>query len=187
MAETIIERDTPKIPLNDSVVESEHVNVKAQESAEEEEEENGDELQFEIPDDSILEAEEIAAEAGTEVGPEDRTEDGTEDGTQNNAEVTETEVKNKVVKMRGADDYLGRKNDLTKYENRKDSVTRLDNKIGKSSDPKDLKQDSKNIQIDDIQKSEKSEVRESLESDMFYEDEIEDSRMPLCKFKNDPE
>ena len=190
MAETIIERDNPKILLNDSVVESEHVDEKAQESAEEEEE-NGDELQFEIPDDSILEAEEIAAEAGTEIGPEDRTEDGTQDGTQvgkqNNAEVTETEFKNKVVKMRGADDYLGRKNDLTKYENRKDSVTRLDNKIGKSSDQsessdlKDLKQDSKNIQIDEIQKS---EVREStdLESEMFYEDELDDSRMPLCKF-----
>ena len=196
MAETITEKSNPKIVLNDSVIENDQqlVNEKSQESADEEEE-NGEEMQFEIPEDLTSEADEVEIEAGSETKLQDRTQDGIKVGN-NSAESVETDlqVKNKVVKMRGVEDYLG-KNDLTKYENRKDSVTRLDNKIGKSSDQsessdlKDLKQDSKNIQLHEIEKSknsevQKSEVRESahLDSEMFYEDEIEDGRIPLCKF-----
>ena len=196
MAETITEKSNPKIVLNDSVIENDQqlVNENSQESAEEEEE-NGEEMQFEIPEDLTSEADEVEIEAGAETKLQDRTQDGIKVGN-NSAESVETDlqVKNKVVKMRGVEDYLG-KNDLTKYENRKDSVTRLDNKIGKSSDQsessdlKDLKQDSKNIQLHEIEKSEnsevqKSEVRESahLDSEMFYEHEIEDGRIPLCKF-----
>ena len=188
MADAIIEKDHPKIMLNDSAVDSNDnpVNEQSQESADEEE--NGEEMEFEIPDVEISQTNENETDA--EVG----TVDGRKVENQNKTEDVGFQAKKKVVKMRGAEDYLG-KNDLTKYENRKDSVTRLDNKIGKSSDQsessdqKDLKQDSKNTQIDEIQKSEeskaqKSEVREStdLESEMFYEDELEDSRMPLRKF-----
>ena len=195
MADAIIEKDHPKIMLNDSAVDSNvnPVNEKSQESADEEE--NGEEIEFEIPDVEISQTNENETDT-IEVGT--KNEVGTADGrkveNQNKTEDVGFQAKKKVVKMRGAEDYLG-KNDLTKYENRKDSVTRLDNKIGKSSDQsessdqKDLKQDSKNTQIDEIQKSEeskaqKSEVREStdLESEMFYEDELEDSRMPLRKF-----
>ena len=199
MADAIIEKDHPKIILNDSVIDSNNnsVNEKSQESADEDE--NGEEMEFEIPEEDIsqsndneIEAIEVRTECKTEI--EDGTADGTKVDKQNTTEDVNFQAKKKVVKMRGAEDYL-EKNDLTKYENRKDSVTRLDNKIGKSSDPsessdqKDLKQDSKNTQIDEIKKSEeskvqKSEVREStdLESEMFYEDELEDSRMPLRKF-----
>ena len=197
MAETITEKSNPKIVLNDSVIENDQqlVNEKSQESADEEDE-NGEEIQYEIPEDLTSEAEtEAQIEVVTETKLQDRTQDGIKVGN-NSAESVETDlqVKNKVVKMRGVEDYLG-KNDLTKYENRKDSVTRLDNKIEKSSDQsessdlKDLKQDSKNIQLHEIEKSEnsevqKSEVRESahLDSEMFYEHEIEDGRIPLCKF-----
>lgn len=194
MSEAIIEKDHPKIMLNDSNVDSNinPVNEKSQESADEDE--NGEEMEFEIPDEEISQANENGIEA-IEVRTECKTEieDGTADGTkvdkQNTTEDVNFQAKKKVVKMRGAEDYLG-KNDLTKYENRKDSVTRLDNKIGKSSDQsessdqKDLKQDSKNIKIDE-NKIQKSEVREStdLENEMFYEDELDDSRMPLCKFE----
>lgn len=195
MADAIIEKDHPKIMLNDSAVDSNvnPVNEKSQESADEEE--NGEEIEFEIPDVEIFQTNENETDA-IEVGVENEvgTADGRKVENQNKTEDVGFQAKKKVVKMRGAEDYLG-KNDLTKYENRKDSVTRLDNKIGKSSDQsessdqKDLKQDSKNTQIDEIQKSEeskvqKSEVREStdLESEMFYEDELEDSRMPLRKF-----
>ena len=195
MADAIIEKDHPKIMLNDSAVDSNvnPVNEKSQESADEEE--NGEEIEFEIPDVEIFQTNENETDA-IEVGVENEvgTADGRKVESQNKTEDVGFQAKKKVVKMRGAEDYLG-KNDLTKYENRKDSVTRLDNKIGKSSDQsessdqKDLKQDSKNTQIDEIQKSEeskvqKSEVREStdLESEMFYEDELEDSRMPLRKF-----
>ena len=190
MADAINEKDHPKsgpkIMLNDAAVEE---SVKLSD-----EEENGEEMEFEIPEEEISQTDENGIEA-VEVGKECRTEneDKTADGTKvDNQNTTENlvdfQAKKKVVKMRGAEDYISeRKNDLTKYENRKDSVTRLDNKIGKSSDQsessdlKDLKQDSKNIQIDEIQKN---EVREStdLESEMFYEDELDDSRMPLCKF-----
>ena len=192
MADAIIEKDHPKIMLNDSAVDSNvnPVNEKSQESADEEE--NGEEIEFEIPDVEIFQTNENETDA---IGVGVENEVGTANGSQNKTEDVGFQAKKKVVKMRGAEDYLG-KNDLTKYENRKDSVTRLDNKIGKSSDQsessdqKDLKQDSKNTQIlDEIQKSEeskvqKSEVREStdLESEMFYEDELEDSRMPLRKF-----
>ena len=195
MADAIIEKDHPKIMLNDSAVDSNvnPVNEISQESADEEE--NGEEMEFEIPDVEISQTNENETDT-IEVGTENevRTADGRKVENQNQTEDVGFQAKKKVVKMRGAEDYLG-KNDLTKYENRKDSVTRLDNKIGKSSDQsessdqKDLKQDSKNTQIDEIQKSEeskaqKSEVREStdLESEMFYEDELEDSRMPLRKF-----
>ena len=195
MADAIIEKDHPKIMLNDSAVDSNvnPVNEKSQESADEEE--NGEEIEFEIPDVEIFQTNENETDA-IEVGVENEvgTADGRKVENQNKTEDVGFQAKKKVVKMRGAEDYLG-KNDLTKYENRKDSVTRLDNKIGKSSDQsessdqKDLKQDSKNTQIDEIKKSEeskvqKSEVREStdLESEMFYEDELEDSRMPLRKF-----
>ena len=169
------------------------MNEISQESADEEE--NGEEMEFEIPDVEISQTNENETDT-IEVGTENevRTADGRKVENQNQTEDVGFQAKKTVVKMRGAEDYLG-KNDLTKYENRKDSVTRLDNKIGKSSDQsessdqKDLKQDSKNTQIDEIQKSEeskaqKSEVREStdLESEMFYEDELEDSRMPLRKF-----
>ena len=196
MAETITEKSNPKIVLNDSVIENDQqlVNEKSQESADEEDE-NGEEIQFEIPEDLTSEADEVEIEAGTQTKLQDIIQDGTKVGN-NCAESVETDlqVKNKVVKMRGVEDYLG-KNDLTKYENRKDSVTRLDNKIEKSSDQsessdlKDLKQHSKNIQLHEIEKSKKSEVqnsevRESAhpDSEMFYEDEIEDGRIPLCKF-----
>ena len=199
MADAIIEKDHPKIMLNDSAVDSNvnPVNEKSQESADEEE--NGEEIEFEIPDVEISQTNENetdAIEIGTEFPIENKvgTADGRKVENQNKTEDVGFQAKKKVVKMRGAEDYLG-KNDLTKYENRKDSVTRLDNKIGKSSDQsessdqKDPRQDSKNTQIDEIQKSEeskvqKSEVREStdLESEMFYEDELEDSRMPLRKF-----
>ena len=195
MADAIIEKDHPKIMLNDSAVDSNvnPVNEKSQESADEEE--NGEEMEFEIPDVEISQTNENETDT-IEVGTENEvgTADGRKVENQNKTEDVGFQAKKKVVKMRGAEDYLG-KNDLTKYENRKDPVTRLDNKIGKSSDQsessdqKDLKQDSKNTQIDEIQKSEeskvqKSEVREStdLESEMFYEDELEDSRMPLRKF-----
>ena len=199
MADAIIEKDHPKsgpkIMLNDAAVESNPVDEKSQESEKlSDQEENGEEMEFEIPEEEISQTDENGIEA-VEVGKECRTEneDKTADGTKvDNQNTTENlddfQAKKKVVKMRGAEDYISeRKNDLTKYENRKDSVTRLDNKIGKSSDQsessdlKDLKQDSKNIQIDEIQKI---EVREStdLESEMFYEDELDDSRMPLCKF-----
>ena len=195
MADAIIEKDHPKIMLNDSAVDSNvnPVNEISQESADEEE--NGEEMEFEIPDVEISQTNENETDT-IEVGTENevRTADGRKVENQNQTEDVGFQAKKTVVKMRGAEDYLG-KNDLTKYENRKDSVTRLDNKIGKSSDQsessdqKDLKQDSKNTQIDEIQKSEeskaqKSEVREStdLESEMFYEDELEDSRMPLRKF-----
>ena len=195
MADAIIEKDHPKIMLNDSAVDSNvnPVNEKSQESADEEE--NGEEIEFEIPDVEISQTNENETDA-IEVGVENEvgTADGRKVENQNKTEDVGFQAKKKVVKMRGAEDYLG-KNDLTKYENRKDSVTRLDNKIGKSSDQsessdqKDLKQDLKNTQIDEIKKSEeskaqKSEVREStdLESEMFYEDELEDSRMPLRKF-----
>ena len=195
MADAIIEKDHPKIMLNDSAVDSNDnpVNENSQESADEEE--NGEEMEFEIPDVEISQTNENETDT-IEVGTENEvgTADGRKVENQNKTEDVGFQAKKKVVKMRGAEDYLG-KNDLTKYENRKDSVTRLDNKIGKSSDQsessdqKDLKQDSKNTQIDEIQKSEeskvqKSEVREStdLESEMFYEDELEDSRMPLRKF-----
>ena len=200
MAETITEKSNPKIVLNDSVIENDQqlVNEKSQESADEEDE-NGEEIQFEIPEDLTSEADEAETEAQIDVVTETKLQDRTQDGTKvgnNSAESVETDlqVKNKVVKMRGVEDYLG-KNDLTKYENRKDSVTRLDNKIEKSSDQsessdlKDLKQDSKNIQLHEIEKSKKSEVQNSevresahLDSEMFYEDEIEDGRIPLCKF-----
>ena len=195
MADAIIEKDHPKIMLNDSAVDSNvnPVNEISQESADEEE--NGEEMEFEIPDVEISQTNENETDT-IEVGTENevRTADGRKVENQNQTEDVGFQAKKTVVKMRGAEDYLG-KNDLTKYENRKDSVTRLDNKIGKSSDQsessdqKDLKQDSKNTQIDEIQKNEesnaqKSEVREStdLESEMFYEDELEDSRMPLRKF-----
>ena len=199
MSEAIIEKDHPKIMLNDSVIDSNinPVNEKSQESADEDE--NGEEMEFEIPEEDIsqpneneIEAIEVRTECKTE--NEDGTADGTKVDKQNTTEDVNFQAKKKVVKMSGAEDYLG-KNDLTKYENRKDSVTRLDNKIGKSSDQsessdqKDLKQDSKNIKIDEIQKSEKNKVQKSevtestdLESEMFYEDELDDSRMPLCKF-----
>ena len=145
--------------LNNSVVDSNinPVNEKSLESADEDE--NGEEMEFEIPDEEISQANENEIEA-IEVRTECKTEneDGTADGTKVEKQNTTEDVNfQKVVKMRGAEDYLG-KNDLTKYENRKDSVTRLDNKIGKSSDQsessdqKDLKQDSKNIQIDEIEK-----------------------------------
>ena len=194
MAETIIERSDPKIVLNDSVIENDQqlVKEKSQESADEEDE-NGEEIQFEIPEDLTSEADEAETEAQIEVVTETKLQDRTQDGIKVGNNSAES-VKNKVVKMRGVEDYLG-KNDLTKYENRKDSVTRLDNKIEKSSDQsessdlKDLKQDSKNIQLHEIEKSKKSEVQNSevresahLDSEMFYEDEIEDGRIPLCKF-----
>ena len=195
MADAIIEKDHPKIMLNDSAVDSNvnPVNEKSQESADEEE--NGEEMEFEIPDVEISQTNENETDT-IEVGTENevRTADGRKVENQNQTEDVGFQAKKTVVKMRGAEDYLG-KNDLTKYENRKDSVTRLDNKIGKSSDQsessdqKDLKQDSKNIKIDEIQKSEKNKVQKSevtestdLESEMFYEDELEDSRMPLRKF-----
>ena len=194
MADAIIEKDYPKsgpkIMLNDAAVESNPVDEKSQESEKlSDQEENGEEMEFEIPEEEISQTD---ANEAIEVGKECRTEneDGTADGTkvdkQNTTEnLVDFQATKKIVKMRGAEDYIS--GNLTKYENRKDSVTRLDNKIGKSSDQsessdlKDLKQDSKNIQIDEIQKI---EVREStdLESEMFYEDELDDSRMPLCKF-----
>ena len=194
MAETITEKSNPKIVLNDSVIENDQqlVKEKSQESADEEDE-NGEEIQFEIPEDLTSEADEAETEVQIEVVTETKLQDRTQDGIKVGNNSAES-VKNKVVKMRGVEDYLG-KNDLTKYENRKDSVTRLDNKIEKSSDQsessdlKDLKQHSKNIQLHEIEKSKKSEVqnsevRESAhpDSEMFYEDEIEDGRIPLCKF-----
>ena len=114
-------------------------------------------MEFEIPDVEISQTNENETGA-IEVGAENEvgTADGRKVENHNKTDDVGFQAKKKVVKMRGAEDYLG-KNDLTKYENRKDSVTRLDNKIGKSSDQsessdqKDLKQDSKNTQIDEIQ------------------------------------